>query len=148
MKHFNLSEFFRSSTAAENGIKNEPSIDERATIVRNINLLVDNVLDPVRDMVNTPIIITSGYRCPQVNRLVGGVGNSQHMSGCAADFHVKGFTPSMMYEVFLYIFNTLEYDQLIYYRSKNIIHVSYPCLLVSYISLKISSADEYSSPFL
>ena len=125
MKNFNLSEFFRSSTAAENGIKNEPSIDARATIVRNINLLVDNVLDPVRDMVNAPIVITSGYRSPQVNRLVGGVDNSQHMSGCAADFHVMGFTPSMMYEVFLYIFNTLEYDQLIYYRSKNIIHVSY-----------------------
>lgn len=125
MKHFNLSEFFRSSTAAENGIKNEPSIDERATIVRNINLLVDNVLDPVRDMVDAPIIITSGYRCPQVNRLVGGVDNSQHMSGCAADFHVMGFTPSMMLGVFFYILNRLEYDQLIYYRSKNIIHVSY-----------------------
>ena len=125
MKNFKLSEFFRSSTAAKNGIKNEPSVDERATIVRNINLLVDNVLDPVRDMVDAPIIITSGYRCPKVNRLVGGVDNSQHMSGCAADFHVKGFTPSMMYEVFLYIFNTLEYDQLIYYPSKNIIHVSY-----------------------
>lgn len=125
MKHFNLSEFFQSSTAAKNGIKNEPSADERATIVRNINLLVDNVLDPVRDMVHVPILVTSGYRCPLVNRLVGGADNSQHMSGCAADFHVMGFTPSMMYEVFLYIFNTLEYDQLIYYRSKNIIHVSY-----------------------
>ena len=76
----NLSEFFRSSTAAKNGIKNEPSIDERATIVRNINLLVDNVLDPVRDKFGIPVIITSGYRCPQVNRLVGGVDNSQHMS--------------------------------------------------------------------
>ena len=125
MKHFNVSEFFRSSTAAKNGIKNEPSSDGKATIVRNINLLVDNVLDPVRDMVNTPIIITSGYRCPQVNRLVGGVDNSQHMSGCAADFHVQGFTPSMMYQLFLCIFNTLEFDQLIYYRNKNIIHVSY-----------------------
>lgn len=125
MKHFNLSEFFQSSTAAKNGIKNEPSSDEKATIVRNINLLVDNVLDPARDEFRAPIIITSGYRCPQVNRLVGGVDNSQHMSGCAADFHVMGFTPSMMHEVFLYIFNTLEFDQLIYYRSKNFIHVSY-----------------------
>lgn len=125
MKHFKLSEFFNSSAATKNGIKNEPSIDERATIVRNINLLVDNVLDPVRDKFCTPVIITSGYRCPQVNKLVGGSKNSQHMSGCAADFHVMGFTPSMMYEVFLFIFNTLEYDQLIYYRSKNIIHVSY-----------------------
>lgn len=125
MKHFTLSEFFRSSTAAKNGIKNEPSIDERATIVRNINLLVDNVLDPVRDKFGIPVIITSGYRCPQVNKLVGGVNNSQHMSGCAADFHVMGFTPLMMYQVFLYVFNTLEFDQLIYYHSKNIIHVSY-----------------------
>lgn len=125
MKNFKLSEFFVSSTADKNGIKNEPSLDARATIVRNINLLVDNVLDPVRDMVNAPIIITSGYRCPQVNRLVGGVNNSQHMSGCAADFHVMGFTSSMMYQLFLCIFNTLEFDQLIYYPSKNIIHVSY-----------------------
>lgn len=125
MKHFNLSEFFRSSTAAKNGIKNEPSADERAAIVRNINLLVDNVLDPIRDKFCTPVIITSGYRCPQVNKLVGGVANSQHMSGCAADFHVQGFTPLMMHQVFLYIFNTLEFDQLIFYRSKNFIHVSY-----------------------
>lgn len=125
MKNFKLSEFFVSSTADKNGIKNEPSLDERATIERNINLLVDNVLDPIRDMVRTPIIITSGYRSPQVNKIVGGADNSQHMSGCAADFHVKGYNRSMMYEVFLYIFNTLEFDQLIYYPSKNIIHVSY-----------------------
>lgn len=125
MKHFNLSEFFRSSTATKNGIKNEPSADERATIVRNINLLVDNVLDPVRDMARTPILITSGYRCPIVNKIVGGADNSQHMSGYAADFHVQGFTPSMMYQLFLCVSNTLEFDQLIYYRNKNIIHVSY-----------------------
>lgn len=125
MKHFNLSEFFRSSTAERNGIKNEPSIDARATIARNINLLVDNVLDPIRDIAHAPVLITSGYRCPLVNRLVGGVDNSQHMSGHAADFHVQGFTSSMMYQLFLCIFNTLEFDQLIYYRSKNIIHVSY-----------------------
>lgn len=125
MKNFKLSEFFASSTADKNGIKNEPSLDARATIERNINLLVDNVLDPIRDKFCAPVIITSGYRCPQVNKLVGGVNNSQHMSGCAADFHVGGFTPQMMYQVFLYIFDTLEFDQLIYYRSKNIIHVSY-----------------------
>lgn len=125
MKHFCFSEFFNSSAAAENGIKNEPVPDERGRVMANIKLLVDNVLDPVRDMVCTPIVITSGYRCPQVNKIVGGVDNSQHMSGCAADFHVQGYNRSMMYEVFLYISNTLEFDQLIYYRSKNIIHVSY-----------------------
>lgn len=125
MKNFKLSEFFVSSTADKNGIKNGPSPDSRATIVRNINLLVDNVLDPVRDKFCAPVIITSGYRCPQVNKLVGGVNNSQHMSGCAADFHIKGFTYLMMRQVFLNIYDTMDFDQLIYYRSKNIIHVSY-----------------------
>ena len=125
MKNFKLSEFFDSSTADKNGIKNEPHIDERATIERNINSLVDNVLDPIRDKFCAPVIITSGYRCPQVNKLVGGANNSQHMSGCAADFHIKGFTYLMMRQVFLNIYDTMEFDQLIYYRSKNIIHVSY-----------------------
>lgn len=125
MKHFYFSEFFNSSTAAENGIKNEPASDERGRVMLNIKLLVDNVLEPIRDMVCTPIIITSGYRNPQVNKIVGGADNSQHMSGCAADFHVKGYSRSMMYEVFLHISNTLEFDQLIYYPRKNIIHVSY-----------------------
>lgn len=125
MKHFNLSEFFRSSTAAKNGIKNEPSSDEKATIVRNINLLVDNVLDPIRDKLCTPVIITSGYRCPQVNKLVGGANNSQHMSGCAADFYIMGFTRSMMYNVFFGICYEIDFDQIIYYRNKNIIHISY-----------------------
>ena len=125
MKHFYFSEFFNSSTAAKNGIKNEPLSDERGRVMLNIKLLVDNDLEPVRDMVRKPIIITSGYRSPQLNKIVGGADNSQHMSGCAADFHVKGYNHSMMYEVFLYIFNTIEFDQLIYYPSKNIIHVSY-----------------------
>lgn len=125
MKNFKLSEFFASSTADKNSIKNEPSLDERATIERNINLLVDNVLDPIREKFCAPVIITSGYRCPQVNKLVGGVNNSQHMSGCAADFHIKGFTYLMMRQVFLNIYDTMDFDQLIYYRSKNIIHVSY-----------------------
>lgn len=125
MKNFKLSEFFVSSTADKNGIKNEPSLDERATIERNINLLVDNVLDPIRDKFCAPVIITSGYRCPRVNKLVGGANNSQHISGCAADFHIKGFTYLMMRQVFLNVYDTMEFDQLIYYRSKNIIHVSY-----------------------
>lgn len=125
MKNFKLSEFFASSIADKNGIKNEPSLDERATIERNINLLVDNVLDPIRDKFCAPVIITSGYRCPQVNKLVGGANNSQHMSGCAADFHIKGFTYLMMRQVFINIYDTMDFDQLIYYRSKNIIHVSY-----------------------
>ena len=125
MKNFKLSEFFVSSTADKKGIKNRPNLDEKATIERNINLLVAYVLDPLRDVLHTPIIITSGYRTPQVNKLIRGANNSQHMFGYAADFHVQGFTSSMMRNVFLYIYDNMDFDQLIYYRSKNIIHVSY-----------------------
>ena len=125
MKNFKLSEFFASTAADKNGIKNEPGLDGKATVERNINLLVAYVLDPLRDVLHTPITITSGYRTPQVNKIVGGVNNSQHMSGCAADFHIKGFTCLMMRQVFLNIYDTMDFDQLIYYRSKNIIHVSY-----------------------
>ncbi len=125
MKHFYFSEFFNSPTAAKNGIKNEPISDERDRVMLNIKSLVDNVLEPIRDKECNPIIITSGYRSPQLNKIVGGADNSQHMSGCAADFYVYGYDPLMMYKVFLYIFNMLEFDQLIYYPIKNIIHVSY-----------------------
>ena len=125
MEHFCFSEFFNSSAAAENGIKNEPILDERERVMLNIKSLVDNVLEPIRDKVCNPVIITSGYRSPQLNKIVGGADNSQHMLGCAADFYVHGYDHLMMYKVFLYIFNTLEFDQLIYYPSKNIIHVSY-----------------------
>ena len=125
MKHFYFSEFFNSSTADKNGIKNEPTSNERGRVMLNIKLLVDNVLEPIRDMVCAPIIITSGYRSPQLNKIVGGADNSQHMLGCAADFYVHGHNPLMMYKVFMCIFNTLEFDQLIYYPIKNIIHVSY-----------------------
>ena len=125
MKHFCFSEFFNSSTAAKNGIKNEPISDERGRVMLNIKLLVDNVLEPIRDMVCTPIIITSGYRSPQLNKIVGGADNSQHMLGCAADFYVEGYNHSMMYKVFLNIFYRLDFDQLIYYPNKNIIHISY-----------------------
>lgn len=125
MKNFKLSEFFVSSAADKNGIKNEPSSDERTSVERNINMLVDNILDPIRDKLCAPVIITSGYRCPQVNKIVGGANNSQHISGCAADFHVRGFTVLMMWQVFLSIYDTMDFDQLIYYPNKNIIHVSY-----------------------
>lgn len=51
----------------------------------NLQYGVATILQPLRDALGCPIIINSGYRCPQVNKLVGGVANSQHMSGCAAD---------------------------------------------------------------
>ena len=51
----------------------------------NIEALVTEVLDPVRERLGRPIVVNSGYRCPKHNKEVGGVSNSQHMKGEAAD---------------------------------------------------------------
>lgn len=51
----------------------------------NVEALVENVLDPARQMFGGPVVVNSGYRCPKHNKTVGGVANSQHMKGEAAD---------------------------------------------------------------
>ncbi len=81
MKYFTFGEFSRSDTATRYAIDN--TIPESAK--RNIAALVDNVLDPLREAWGKPIIVTSGYRCPQLNKLVKGVATSMHMTGHAAD---------------------------------------------------------------
>lgn len=82
---FTLEEFTRSSTAKKLKIDNTPS-DE---VIRNIEYGVQMVLDPLRRMLQTPITITSGYRCSELNKAVGGVSNSWHTKGNAADIRVK-----------------------------------------------------------
>lgn len=81
MKYFTFNEFERSDTAYRHGIDN--TMPEAAR--RNVAALVDNVLDPLREAWGKPITVTSGYRCPQVNRLAGGVATSMHLTGHAAD---------------------------------------------------------------
>lgn len=82
---FSLEEFTRSSTAKRLKIDNTPS-DE---VIRNIEYGVQRVLDPLRRILQAPIIITSGYRCAELNKAVGGVSNSWHTKGNAADIRVK-----------------------------------------------------------
>lgn len=82
---FTLEEFTHSSTAKRLKIDNTPN-DE---IIRNIQYGVQMVLDPLRRMLKAPITITSGYRCPELNKAVGGVANSWHTKGNAADIRVK-----------------------------------------------------------
>lgn len=82
---FTLEEFTRSSTAKRLKIDNTPS-DE---VIRNIEYGVQMVLDPLRRMLQTHITITSGYRCSALNKAVGGVSNSWHTKGNAADIRVK-----------------------------------------------------------
>lgn len=80
IKYFSLSEFLNSVTAKRLGIDNTPSFE----VVDNLNKLAD-YLDVIREKVGKPILISSGFRCPVLNKTVGGVANSQHLKGLAAD---------------------------------------------------------------
>ena len=85
---FSLAELIKSSTATKHHIDNTPPAD----VIRNLQYGVDMVLDPLRRIYGKPILISSGYRCPKLNTLVGGVSNSWHTQGNAADIHVASLT--------------------------------------------------------
>jgi len=87
-KNFSLEELTFSITANNHGINNTPNAEAKACLRR---LAVD-VLQPIRDAWGQPIVVTSGYRCPRLNKAVGGVANSQHVYGQAAD--IKAANPA------------------------------------------------------
>ena len=81
MKHFSIFELCASATAQREGIDNRPS----KCAYHLLHVLVDQLLDPIREAWGEPIVVSSGYRCKELNALVGGAKNSHHMLGCAAD---------------------------------------------------------------
>lgn len=81
MKYFSFQEFERSDTAYRHGIDN--TMPESAK--KNVAVLVDKVLDPLREAWGRTITVTSGYRCAALNKAVGGVPTSMHLTGNAAD---------------------------------------------------------------
>lgn len=86
MNRFTFDEMTASDKARELGIDNTPPAWAR----QNIVALVQNILDPLREAFGKPIYVTSGYRCPRLNAAVGGVANSNHMKGLAADIRATG----------------------------------------------------------
>lgn len=86
MSKFTFTEMTDSDKARELGIDNTPPAWAR----QNLVALVQNVLDPLREAYGKPIYVTSGYRCPRLNAAVGGVANSNHMKGLAADIRATG----------------------------------------------------------
>ena len=88
-EHFLLEEFTLSSTALALRIENKPEPEH----LQNLRNLASQ-MELVRALFEKPIEITSGYRNPKVNAAVGGVPNSAHALGHAADFHVHGLTES------------------------------------------------------
>jgi uncharacterized protein YcbK (DUF882 family) len=91
--NFKWEEFFRTKATDKNGCKldaiNYPDEGEEADqVYANVRHLVRYYLQPLRDKLDTPLIINSGYRCRQVNQAVGGAPDSMHLRGCAADIRM------------------------------------------------------------
>ena len=89
MKYFSIYELSRSSTAARLGIDNSPT----PAVKKNLEKLINEVLDPLREAWGAPIIVTSGYRSPKLNKAVGGSKTSQHVLGQAADIRTVSDKP-------------------------------------------------------
>lgn len=129
--HFKLREFAKSATARRNGIDNTPPREA----VENLKRLCEGTLEPLREKLRLPVVITSGYRCQRLNEiLVHAARKSQHLSGCAADFRVEippqvrneGLSRrELLIKAFRLIIEdeSIDFDQLILYPS--FIHVSY-----------------------
>lgn len=79
--YFTISELTASATALREGIDNRPS----KCAYHLLHVLVQQLLDPIREAWGEPIVVSSGYRCKELNTLIGGVKNSHHILGCAAD---------------------------------------------------------------
>ena len=119
MKHFTMGELCASTTADAHNIKNTPPLQEAG----NLKALAENVLDPLREWYGKPIYVNSGYRSPQLNRIVGGAPTSQHMKGDAAD--ITAGSKAENKKLFDYIKSNLPFDQVIDEKDYSWVHVSY-----------------------
>lgn len=120
MKYFTFNEFERSDTAVRYAIDN--AMPESAK--KNVAALVDTVLDPLREAWGKPIQITSGYRCSELNRRVGGAKTSQHLTGEAADITTGNKADN--HKLFLLAIKLgLPFDQLINENNYSWLHISH-----------------------
>lgn len=120
MKYFTLHELTRSATATLRGIDNTPP----AQAIAHLELLVEHILDPLRQAWGKPIKVNSGYRCPRLNKEVGGAPASQHIKGEAADITTGNRTDNRrLYHLLTELH--LPVDQAINERDFTWIHVSY-----------------------
>lgn len=122
MKYFTIKELTKSTTAIKRHIDNTPSKE----IERSLTALVEKVLDPLREAYGKPIIVTSGYRCPKLNAIVGSTPSSQHVKGEAADIKTIEDTPEENKKLYdLIVKLKLPFDQLINEHNYDWVHVSF-----------------------
>lgn len=114
-EYFTLQELVASNKAKELGIDNTPSFED----VERLDILVEVFLDPLRKAWGKPIIVTSGYRCPKLNKAVGGSDTSVHKIGFAADMQTSGsFEKFRDFVVSWVKKNNIEFDQLLLETNK------------------------------
>lgn len=121
-EHFTLEELTRSTTAQRLGIDNTPPQELLPRLVRTAEML-----ERIRSTVGVPIIVTSGYRCPEVNRAVGGRTSSDHTQGHAADIVAPRFgSPTEVARLLAPLVSVLSIGQLILegVKGKQWVHVS------------------------
>ena len=122
--HFTIEELYASKTAKAKDINNKPSVQQMINLV----YLTAFVLEPLREAMNEPIKIGSGFRSKELNKAVGGVQNSQHMKGQAADLCIDGDRAKGR-KWFEYIRDNLPFDQLIWEKNSKTgsewVHVSF-----------------------
>lgn len=113
-------DLLKSNTAKKRGIDNRPNQEAKD----NLLVLLEKVLIPIQND-RRKFVITSGFRCKELNRIVGGSATSQHIKGEAADLYFENQLNGDT-ELLLDIADLLgEWDQLICYHDKNILHISY-----------------------
>ncbi len=105
-KHFSLKEFTKSQTADRKGLDNTPPQD----IIPKLSFLATQILEPLRERIQKPIIITSGYRSPELSLAIGSSQLSQHCKGEAIDIEALGMSTLNLAEM---IINHFEFDQVI-----------------------------------
>lgn len=121
--HFTLDELCASATAKAKGIINKPDVSQ----IINLVYLGAYVLEPLRVALGEPIKISSGFRCQALNKAVGGVANSQHCKGQAADLCIDGDMDKGK-RWFDYVRKHLDFDQLIWeHNAQGVywVHVSF-----------------------
>ena len=116
--NFKLSELIHSDEANKRKINNMPDINS----LDNLLILIVDCLQPIRDMVDLPMNISSGYRCNALNDAIKGAKNSEHLKGMACDFTIKGWTAKEAYEYIKK--NGFKYTQLILEKNQWV-HISY-----------------------
>lgn len=119
MKYFSLIELSNSNTAQLRGIDNTPTSDVKVNLIH----LITHLLNPIREKFGKPIKVNSGYRCPSLNKSVGGSVSSQHVKGEAVD--ITAGNPTLNKQLFTLIQNSgLPFDQLIDEKNYTWLHVS------------------------